>query len=347
MTCLSSEKKVGIDIVGFGPIGRDLARKLLGASGRFYVASISDTSVTIYPKDNSQVLEAILRKEESNNFKLSSLKDLKRGPEAEPLQGVKYSGASIAVDVTNSDYGKTGEAKERARSALGAGKHFVFANKVALANYFGEIFDYAKKKGLSVGFGATICGARHAIRVAQSLGLGEVQSASAVLNASTTFILSKLEENPGISFEQACGEAQAGGILESEWSIDLDGIDAAAKTSILANVLFPAKRVSINDVARRGIRDKETSEMIESLRRGAQSGVQKIRLVSEIENGKVSVAPKVLSNDSPLVVYGRFNIVSLSTSNLGEISVKSLGGGVSLTSSILLSDINDAASDKS
>ena len=338
----STEKRIGIDIVGFGPIGRDLAKKLT-AQSRFYVASISDSSITIYPKDNSQVIEAIRWKEQSKDHKLSNLSQLKRGPETQTLQGVEYSGALIAVDVTNSDYGKAEEAKKRVQLALNAGKHFVSANKVALANHFGQILEQAKKKGLKVGFGATICGARHAIRVAQSLSPGEVQSASAVLNASTTFILSKLEENANLSFEEACREADGSGILESDWGIDLDGVDAAAKTAILANVLFPTKQMSINDVMRRGIRDKEGRDLIEK----ARGGLQKIRLVSEIESGKVSVEPKILSHDSPLVVYGRFNIVSFTTSNLGEISVKSLGGGVSLTSSILLSDINEAAERKS
>ncbi len=340
-----SSKNVGIDIVGFGPIGRDLAKKLVGSGGRFYIASISDSSVTIYPKDDSQVLEAIRWKEESKDHKLSGVAQLKRGAEGETLQGLEYSGASVVVDVTNSDYGKPEEARKRALAALGAGKHFVSANKVALSNYFNQILDQAKKRGRAIGFGATICGARHAIRVARSLDQGEVQTAFAVLNASTTFILSKLEENSTLSFEEACSEASTTGILESDWGIDLDGVDAAAKTSILANVLFPTRRVSISDIARRGIRDKDGIEMIESLKqeRLRKSSQQKIRLVSEITGNKISVEPRILPNDSPLVVYGRFNIVSFTTTNLGEISIKSLGGGVSLTASILLSDISEAA----
>ncbi|MGI0078477.1 MAG: hypothetical protein ACRECH_02530 [Nitrososphaerales archaeon] len=339
-----NERKTGVDILGFGPIGRDLARKLVAPGSRFYVASISDSSITIYPKDGSQVLQAIKQKEETKKFKLSSLKEFKRGPEAETLQGVEYSGASIAVDVTNSDYRKPEEAGKRAEVALGAGKHFVSASKVALANYFSQILEQARKKELFIGFGATICGARHAIKVVESLPPGEVQSALGVLNASTTLILSTLEESRTLSFEDACSEATKNGILESDWSIDLDGLDAAAKTSIVANVLFPNIHVSINDVSRRGIRDKEASEMIESVKREAPQ--RKIRLVSEIENGKASVQPRILPSDSPLVVHGRFNVVSLVTANLGEISVKSLGGGVSLTSSILLSDINEAVGRK-
>ena len=142
--------------MGFGPIGRDLTRKLISRGDRFYIASISDSSVAIYPKDDSQVLEAIRWKEESKDQKLSGLAQVKRSAEGETLQGLDYSGAAVAVDVTNSDYAKPEDARKRALATLGAGKHFVSANKVALSYYFNQIFDNARKKGLTIRFGATI-----------------------------------------------------------------------------------------------------------------------------------------------------------------------------------------------
>jgi homoserine dehydrogenase len=310
------------------------------------LASISDSSASVYPKGDSQVLEAIKWKEESKTQRLASLSQLTRNNET--LHGLEHSSASIVVDVTNSDYAKPEEAKKRAIKALDLGKHFVSANKVAFAYYFDQVMEHARKRGLEVGFGATICGARHAVRVAQSLGPEEIQTAHAVLNASTTFILSKIEESPDLSFDKACTEADKAGILESDWSIDLDGVDAAAKTAILANVLFPESHVSINDVVRKGIRDKAASTLIDSLRKERISGniEHTLRLVSEISRNNSVVSPMVLKRDSPLAVQGRYNTVSFNTSNLGDISIQSLGGGVSLTSSVLLSDINEIASRK-
>ncbi len=332
----SKEKKVGVDIIGFGPIGRDLGKKLC-AIEKYSIASISDSSLTVYPKDSAQVERAIEWKSEGRKF--SDLKELKQSRARETLQGLEYSGARVAVDVTNSDYAKPEEAKKRALLAIGSGKHYVSANKVALSNYFGEIFDAAKKKNLKVGYGATVRGARHAIRIAQSLERREVQSAFAVLNASTTFILSKLEENSSMSFEEACNEASKTGILESDWGIDLDGVDAAAKTAILSNVLVPERRLAIREVKRRGIRDPEARELIESMKGSHES---RIRLVSEIDQkGNASVKPKSMPLDSPLAVQGRYNVVMLVTTNLGDISVRNLGGGISLTSSVLLSDIKE------
>ncbi|MGI0090886.1 MAG: hypothetical protein ACREBS_04175, partial [Nitrososphaerales archaeon] len=295
----------------------------------FSVASISDSSGKIYPKNPSDVLGAVEWKNSGRS--LAELAIAGHGDD---------SSASILIDVTNSDYAKAEEARERVLSALDDGKHLVSASKVALANYFSEIFDRARKRNVEIGFGATICGGRNAINVAKSIENGEIQSANAVLNASTTLILSMLEENASVSFEEACQEAAKAGVLESDWSIDLDGIDAAAKTAILANVLFPESKFSLKNVTTRGIRDEKARALIQSNRSNSR---EKTRLIAEIKQGSVSVEPRTIPSDSPLAVKGRFNVVLLNTKNLGEISIRNLGGGVALTSSVIISDLRKIA----
>jgi homoserine dehydrogenase len=317
----------GLDIVGFGPIGRELAKRLVSErdlASRFSVVSIQDSTGAVYPRKKSEVLKAIDWK--NSGRKLSESK----------FGGKPKRKSSIFIDLTNSDYSKAEEARKRAISSLREGKHFVSASKVALSNYFSEIFSYAKRRNLEIGYGATICGARHAISVAKNIEWGEIESASAVLNASTTLILSMLEEEPSLTFEEACKKAAESGVLESDWSIDLDGIDAAAKTAILANVLFPKSKVSLGGVKVRGIRDEMARELIQS---GRSNPLEKTRLISEITKNSVSVEPRKISSDSILAVRGRFNAVSLNTRNLGEIAVRNLGGGVLLTASVIISDL--------
>ena len=323
---------VGIDIIGFGPIGRELARKLIGEELRdsFTVASITDSSGTVYPTSAAEVLKLIEWKEAKTDQKLVT-----SGVEKHKGKG----NSQLVVDVTTSDYTKMEDAKKRAIESLGSGKHFVTANKVALAYFYSDVMDLAKKKNLQVGYGATICGGIHAIRVARAIGQGEITSASAVLNASTTLILSMLEENSSMSFEEACKKADEAGILEKDWGIDLDGIDAGAKTAILANVLFPNSKFSLIDIVIRGIRDDKAQLLIRyvALKRGEAD--EKVRLVSEIKPGSASVEPKPVNTKSPLAVDGRFNTVVYDTKTLGEISVRNLGGGVELTASVLISDL--------
>jgi homoserine dehydrogenase len=315
-----------VEILGFGPIGRKLAETIttdpaLKNMG-FSVQSISDSTAKIFPKRQSDVYELIKWKEAGQKF--SELKNPSK-PKTD---------AEITIDVTNSDYSKPEEARKRAIDALSSGKHFVSANKVALSNYFNEITTHAKKKNLQIGYGGAICGGRYAITIARSIGSSEVTSAAAVLNASTTLILSSLEENSSVTFDEACKNASKEGVLESDWAIDLDGIDAAAKTAILSNVLFPKSKTTLKNMKISGIRDDRAKEIISK-----RTAREKVRLVSRLTPKGASVKAEVLAGDSPLAVQGRFNAVLLETKSLGDISTRNLGGGVALTTSVLVSDL--------
>jgi homoserine dehydrogenase len=322
---------LGVDIIGFGAIGRELARRIAtdeDLKSSFSVASITDSGGAIYPRSQADVLKSIELKSAGKSLSSAGLSDKKSG-----------KGSQIAVDVTTSDYKKPEDAKKRATEVLDSGRHLVSANKVALAYYFSEILGLAKKKRLAVGYGATICGGVNAISVAKRMAPGEIISAGAVLNASTTMILSMLEDDQSLSLDEASRRASETGVLEKDWSIDLDGIDAGAKSAILANVLFPGQSYSLADVAIRGIRDEKAQAVINYISQKKKQSGEKVRLISEISKDSISVEPRTVSNDSPLAVPGRFNAVLLNTKTLGEISIRNFGGGVELTASVIVSDL--------
>ena len=314
---------------------------MAGLAPRFSVASIADSSAVLYPKDNAQVFDVAKWKAGSRENKLAEFPSAKVGAKGDLLQGIQFSHSSIVVDATNSDYTKHYEAKGRADLALNSGKHYVTANKVALAFHYGEIFDLAKRKGLQIGYGATNISARHAIIIAQSMGKEELTRVQALLNSATTVVLSSLEQDPALSFEQAIEIARKDGILESDPSIDLDGWDAAAKTAILSNAIFPERRITINDVSRTGIREEKAEKLIETARKDPTKN-SKVREVSEITREKALVEPRLIEASSALAVAGHSGVVSLSSQVSGEIVIKSTfpSSGIALTSSILLSDIN-------
>lgn len=330
---MSIELVLGVDIVGFGPIGRELAKRI--ATGEdlrnsFAVLSIRDSSGVVYPKSQADVLKAV-------ELKAGGKKDLN----SSGIEKKAGKPGQIGVDVTTSDYNKPEEAKKRATEILDSGRHFVSANKVALAYYYSEIFELARKKRLSVGYGATICGGVHAISVARRIASGEIQSAGAVLNASTTLILSMLEDDSSLSLDDACKKAAEEGVLEKDWSVDLDGIDAGAKSAILANVIFPDSSYSLADVAIRGIRDEKAQAVIKYIAQKKKESSEKVRLVSEITRDGISVEPRTVPKDSPLAVQGRFNVVLFNTKTLGEISVRNYGAGIELTASVMISDLKN------
>jgi homoserine dehydrogenase len=334
--------------VGYGPIGRALSVKLANFSSRFNIASIADSSAVLYPKDSAQVLEVAKWKAEKRENKLADFPAAKVGAKGDLLQGIQFSHSSIMVDCTNSDYTKHHEAKVRAELALNCGKHYVTANKVALAFHYGEIFDLAKRKGLKIGYGATNISARHAIVVAQSMGKDELIDVQALLNSATTVVLSSLESDPSLSFDQAVELASKEGVLESDPNVDLDGWDAAAKTAILSNAIFPDKRITINEVIRVGIRDDKARALIETSKK-EQTRNQKVREVTQITKDKAIVEPRLIDASSPLSVSGHAGVVCLTSQVSGEVVIKSAfpASGVALTSSILLFDINQIAATRS
>jgi homoserine dehydrogenase len=334
-----------VDIVGYGAIGRNLSIKLAHLSTKYSVASITDSSAVLYPKDSAQVLEVAKWKAERNENKLSGFPDAKIGAKGDLLQGIQFSHSSIVVDATNSDYTKHFDAKGRAELALNSGKHYVTANKVGLAYHYSEIFDLARRRGLLIGYGATNISARYAIPVAQCMAKDELTQILGLLNSATTMILSTLEENPSLSMDQAIEIAGKEGVLERDSSIDLGGLDAAAKTAILSNAVFPERKITVNDVSITGIKDGKAENLIETVRKDPHKKY-KVREVSEITKDKALVEPRLVEANSPLAVGGRAGVVSLFSLVSGEVTIKSTfsSNGPELTSSVLLSDINHIAS---
>ncbi len=334
---MPNKQRLGLDIIGFGPIGRRLAELLVrddALKRSFAIFSISDSSSRVLPSKASEVIRLIDWK--NSGRPLVEVQGIRK----ETGVSTADSDSSIVVDVTNSDYSKALDARARAFQTIDSGKHFVSANKVALANYFHELFERARRTDVEIGFGATIAGGRYAVSIIKGIDSNEVQSVSALLNTSTTLILSSLETDPAMTLDQACKKAAEAGILESDWSIDLDGVDAAAKTAILSNVIFPKAKMSIKDVKRSGIRGEKAKKMIEL---GRTSTQEKIRLVAELNRDGASVAPKAVEIDSPLAISGRYNVVLLRTKTLGDISTRNLGGGIELTASVIISDLKNIA----
>jgi homoserine dehydrogenase len=300
----------------------------------------------LYPKDSAQVLEVAKWKAERKENKLCEFAGAKIGARGDLLQGIQFSHSSIVVDATNSDYSKHYEAKSRAELALNNGKHYVTANKAGLAFHYGEIFDLARRRGLLIGYGATNISARHAIVLAQNMAKDELTQVQGLLNSATTVILSSLEEDRSLSLERAIEIAREEGVLESDPSIDLDGWDAAAKTAILSNAIFPDRKITVDQVSRNGIRDENAKALIESARKDPQRKYV-VREVSEITKDRAIVEPRLLeASSSPLAIHGHAGVVTLFSQVSGEITIKSTfqSSGVDLTSSILLSDINHIAS---
>ena len=135
---------------------------------------------------------------------------------------------------------------------LAAGKHVVTANKALLATHGAEIFDAARQHGKVVAFEASVAGGIPIIAaLCQSLTANQITALQGILNGTCNFILTGMSEQ-GTSYAEALAEAQRLGYAEADPTLDVDGIDAAHKLAILAQIAF-GTTVAVPAIDRRGI----------------------------------------------------------------------------------------------
>ena len=189
----------------------------------------------------------------------------------------------------------------------------------------------ADKNKAQLRFEATVGGAMPIINLYQNtLKINEIRSIYGILNGTSNFVLSKMDEE-AIGLDDAVKEAQELGLAEPDPGYDIDGIDTAVKVAILANSLMNRK-VSFRDIKVKGIRDV-TLEAIELARKHGYS----IKLIGDV--GNLEVSPRLVPKGDPLDASGSLNAVMLDTDIAKEITIVGRGAGAIETASSLLSDI--------
>ena len=124
---------------------------------------------------------------------------------------------------------------------LDSGKDVVTANKALLAEHGPELFDRARKQGRSIAFEAAVAGGIPIIAaLGECLTANQIESIHAILNGTSNFILSQMEE-ADTDYAAALAEAQQRGYAEANPAMDVNGSDAAQKLAILAHLAFGAR----------------------------------------------------------------------------------------------------------
>src|SRR5947199_6572279 len=83
--------------------------------------------------------------------------------------------------------------------ALSAGKHVVTANKALLAHHGAELYDEARRRGMTLAFEAAVAGGIPLIRaVKEGLVANRILSVFGIVNGTSNYILSKMtDDDPG------------------------------------------------------------------------------------------------------------------------------------------------------
>jgi len=243
----------------------------------------------------------------------------------------------VVIETTTLDIAAGQPAIDHVRAALQTGCHVVTANKGPAAFAYEELDALAVDRDRSFLFeGAVMDGVPVFNLVRETLPAVDIVGFRGIINSTTNHILSALED--GESFDVALGRMQTEGIAEADPSLDVDGWDAAAKTSALANVLMRA-RMTPQAVEREGIGPSTARIAMAAKARGAR-----VRLVASARQGPggvvTSVRPVELPETDLLAgMRGMANAIVLQTDLLGEIAICQLSGGLTQTAYALLSDL--------
>jgi homoserine dehydrogenase len=269
-----------------------------------------------------------------------------RGPWAEaipltdrPLELVSDPEVDVVVEVAG---GTTMEPILSA--ALAAGKPVVTANKALLASKLADLGVLAQRTATPLYCEAAAAAALPIIRHL-SHRADEIDSLWGIVNGTCNFVITRLEQAE-LSLEQAIAEAQALGFAEADPSGDLDGLDAAAKLSILAYRAFGAW-VRPGDFAVRGIREIDPADCDLAEAMGCR-----IRLIARAArvNGALDMAvePLLLPAWHLLAsVEEEYNAVYLRCASSGDLSLFGKGAGALPTATAVLGDLIDLAQDNS
>ena len=243
----------------------------------------------------------------------------------------------VVVETTVLDIAAGQPAIDHVRAGLRAGAHVITANKGPAAFAYAELAELARAADRAFLFeGAVMDGIPIFNLVRETLPAVRISGFSGVVNSTTNFIITAMED--GREFAESLAEMQAAGIAEADASLDVDGWDAAAKASALANVLLEA-RTTPQRVERSGIGHLTGAAVRAVVARG-----NRLKLVARAERRGIDVAVRVGVEELPAdhlfsTLGGQQNALQLDTDLLGSFAIAQLGGGLTQTAYALVTDL--------
>jgi len=328
-----------IVLIGFGTVGQGLTEILLEKknslatqySFNFEIVGISDLNYGTAYNPNGLNIPQLL---ECAKTKQRFLTDVKAW---DALTLIKESNATVVCELSFTNL-VTGEpAISHCKAAFETGKHVITCNKGPAALAYSELKSIADEKGLKFLIEGTVMSGTPLLNLAEGPLAGcTITSARGILNGTTNFILSCMEE--GMNYSDALKKAQESGYAEADPTGDVEGFDTKGKVTILANVVMKMP-LKIDDVSCKGITgilqdDIETAKK-ESCRWKLIGSIHR-----EGDRVTASVKPEKLPMELPLAgVMGIMNAVTFTTDLLGDVSIIGPGAGKKETGFAILSDL--------
>jgi len=241
------------------------------------------------------------------------------------------------IDVVVELIGGVDVARELILKAINNKKHVITANKAVIYHHGDEIFTAAKEQGVKVLFESAVCAGTPIIKLlSEELAANNITKISGMLNGTSNFILSNMEE--GSEFEPTLALAQKEGYAEPDPAFDIEGMDAAHKIGILSSIAYGSP-LPPEDFYIEGITHIEKDDFTYAADMGYTI---KHLAVAKLERNSLELRahPALIKVSSYLAnLKGVRNGMELDTDLIGKIHIAGSGAGQESTASGLISDL--------
>ncbi len=308
-----------------------------------------------YGTVGSGVVEVIQTNKESINkragheINIKHVLDLRKFP-GDPIEEVLTDDFNKIindeeVDIIVEVMGGLEPAYSFVKQSLESKKSVVTSNKELVAKYGASLLQLAKENSVNFLYEASVGGGIPIIRpLNESLTADEIYEITGILNGTTNFILTKMEQE-GRAFEDVLKEAQDLGYAERNPEADVEGHDACRKIAILSSLAF-GRQVNFEEIPTEGITRISKEDMDYASKMGYT-----IKLLGRCKKKDdeifATVSPVMIPVKHPLApVQDVFNAILIKGNVIGEVMFYGRGAGKLPTASAVVADIVEAAKHK-
>ena len=243
------------------------------------------------------------------------------------------------IDIVVEVIGGVNPALDLIKTAIKNRKHVVTANKELLAKHGEELFKLASENNVVIMYEAAVGGGIPIIMpVKTTLSANRIDKIAAILNGTTNYILTKMD-NEGADYSEVLEEAQKLGYAETDPTGDVEGYDAAYKIATLATIAFK-KRVKIDNIYREGITAISAKDIAYAKQLGYKIKLIALAKMDKDNNADVRVHPMLIKENHTLAqISGVTNAVLLEGEPVGQVVLSGPGAGEFPTASSVVGDI--------
>ncbi len=318
---------IKVGIIGFGTVGtgvvkilfknRDLIRRRVGED--IVVARIADIDL-----------------ERDRDLGFSLPRDILTRDASEIIEDEE-------IDIVVELVGGIEPARSFILEAMEKGKSVVTANKKLLAEKGSEIFERASQKGVELGFEASVGGGIPIIKpLKESLAGDRIEKIYGILNGTANYILTKMTFE-GSSYQSALRDAQEKGFAEADPALDVRGIDAAHKLSILSSISFGV-RIPFDSLYREGIEGVTPLDIKFSEEFGYRIKLLAIAKMKSDGRLELRVHPTLIPFEHLLSkIDWEYNAIYVEGESVGRLIFYGKGAGMMPTGAAVVGDIIDVA----